>query len=175
MLKKCERALNKINFPIAKFTTNLAGNILLLMTVVVLLQVAFRYVLNIPLSWTDETSRFLMIYMTYLCLPIIYLDDKNIAMTFLTDKLRDTRMFHAFMIFNHVICLILFTIWIYFGYVFLQTGSVHASSLPIPMYVVYIIPPLMLSISCLFAVQKLLYELDLFIHFNTRAAAKVTL
>jgi TRAP-type C4-dicarboxylate transport system permease small subunit len=174
MLKECVRALDKITLPIARFTSNLAGNILLLMTAVVLLQIAFRYILNTPLSWTDESSRFLMIYMTYLCLPIIYLDDKNIAMTFVTDKFRDRRPFHLFMMLNHVICLVLFTIWIYFGWVFFQSGSVTASSLPIPMYVVYIIPPLMLSISCLFAIQKLFNELDLFIHFNTRTTTKVT-
>lgn len=175
MLKKCERALDKINFPIARFTTNLAGNILVAMTVIVLLQIAFRYILNIPLSWTDESSRFLMIYMTYLCLPIIYLDDKNIAMTFLTDKFRNRRIFHLFMIFNHLVCLVLFAVWIYFGWIFFKTGNVHANSLPIPMYAVYIMPPLMLAISYLFAIQKLLYELDLFIHFNTHAAAKVAI
>lgn len=175
MLQKCEKALAKINTPIARLTSNLAGNILLLMTAIVLLQIAFRYVLNTPLSWTDESSRFLMIYMTYLCLPIIYLDDKNIAMTFLTDKFRDRRIFHVFMIFNHVICLVLFAIWIYFGWIFFKTGSVQASSLPIPMYIVYIIPPLMLTISCSFAIQKLFYEVDLLINYKTRVAEKVIL
>jgi TRAP-type C4-dicarboxylate transport system permease small subunit len=155
MLRQLENGLKKINTPIASLTSNLAGLLLLVMTVIVLVQIAFRYILNMPLSWTDESSRFLMIYMTYLCLPIIYLDDRNIAMTFITDKLHGTRLFEFLMVVTHLVALILFGFWIYYGWAFLQSGSVMADSLPIPMYVVYAIPPIMLAISCSFALQKL--------------------
>lgn len=166
MLKAMENALNTINAPIARWTANLAGFFLLVMTVVVLIQVAFRYILNTPLGWTDESSRFLMIYMTYLCLPIIYLDERNIAMTFVTDKLRGTRIYEVLMVVAHVASLALFAVWINFGYAFYKTGSVMADSLPIPMYVVYAIPPIMLAISCSFALQKLLGALHNLIHFK---------
>lgn len=166
MLNTCERALNKINSPIAKFTANIAGNILVLMTFLVLLQVGFRYIFNMPLSWTDESSRFLMIFMTYLSLPIIYLNDKNIAMTFVTDKFLSKRIFYVFMTINHTISLMVFAIWIYYGFIFFGTGSVSADSLPIPMYVVYIVPPVMLSVCCLFALQKLFSSLDYLINFE---------
>ncbi|MBM7037056.1 TRAP transporter small permease [Vibrio ulleungensis] len=155
MFKQLESALNIINKPIAAVTSQLAGLLLFAMTVIVLIQIAFRYVLNMPLSWTDESSRFLMIYMTYLCLPIIYLDDRNIAMTFITDKLQGTRLYELLMLFAHLTALILFGFWIYFGLAFLKSGSVMADSLPIPMYVVYAVPPVMLAVSCSFALQKL--------------------
>jgi TRAP-type C4-dicarboxylate transport system permease small subunit len=166
MLKAIERAMNKINAPIAKVGAQISGMLLLIMTVIVLLQVGCRYILNIPLSWTDETSRFLMIYMTYLCLPIVYLNDQNIAMTFITDKFKGKRIYNLFMIIAHVASLILFTIWIYYGWTFFKTGSVMADSVPIPMYVIYIIPPVMMSISCLFAIQKLIGSVDAFINFK---------
>ncbi len=171
MLDACEKALNKINVPISRFTANIAGNILVIMTFLVLLQVGFRYLLNSPLSWTDESARYLMIFMTYLSLPIIYLTDKNIAMTFITDKFLNSRFFYLFMIFNHIISLIVFAIWIYYGYIFFKTGGVSADSLPIPMYVVYIIPPIMLSVCCSFALQKLLGSIDFFINFEKKIAA----
>ncbi len=171
MLKGIENALNKINAPIAKITAQFSGILLLIMTVIVLLQVGCRYILNIPLSWTDESSRFLMIYMTYLCLPIIYLNDQNIAMTFVTDKFKGMRVHHVFMIFAHVVSLLLFSIWIYYGWIFFQTGSVMADSVPIPMFVIYIIPPVMLSISCSFALQKLAGSLDGFINFEKKTQA----
>jgi TRAP-type C4-dicarboxylate transport system permease small subunit len=169
MLNGIERALNKINAPIAKLGANISGLLLLIMTVIVLLQVGCRYILNIPLSWTDETSRFLMIYMTYLCLPIVYLDDKNIAMTFLTDKLKGKRIHSLFLVIAHIASLILFVIWIYYGWMFYQTGGVMADSIPIPMYVIYIIPPVMLAISCSFALQKLVASIDAFINFDKEA------
>lgn len=166
MLKAIERTLNTINAPIARWTANIAGFFLLVMTAIVVIQVGFRYLLNTPLGWTDESSRFLMIYMTYLCLPIIYLDDRNIAMTFITDKLKGTRVFEFLMVITHIASLCLFVIWIYFGYNFFQTGSVMADSLPIPMYTIYAIPPVMLAISCSFALQKLAGSLHKLIHFN---------
>ncbi|MDG3085957.1 TRAP transporter small permease [Vibrio hannami] len=166
MLKAIERALNTVNAPIARWTANIAGFFLLVMTVIVIVQVAFRYLLNTPLGWTDESSRFLMIYMTYLCLPIIYLDDKNIAMTFVTDKLKGTRVFELLMVVAHIASLLLFAVWIYFGYAFYQTGSVMADSLPIPMYTIYAVPPVMLAISCSFALQKLAGALHKLIYFN---------
>ena len=166
MFNIIENLLNKINSPIAKITENISGFLLLIMTLIVLFQVAFRYILNIPLSWSDEASRFLMIYMTYLCLPIIYLEDKNIAMTFVTDKLKDKRIYEVFMIVTHVVSLMLFAVWIRFGWIFYQTGSVMADSLPISMYVIYIIPPVMLTVCCSFALQKLFGSIHRFIHFK---------
>ncbi|WCE32163.1 TRAP transporter small permease [Vibrio sp. SCSIO 43137] len=165
MFKDIERVLNKINAPIANFAAKFSGILLLIMTAIVLLQVGCRYILNIPLSWTDETSRFLMIYMTYLCLPIVYLRDQNIAMTFVTDKFRNLRIYHLFLIVAHVAALILFAIWIYYGWAFYQTGGVMADSLPIPMYTIYIIPPVMLALSCLTALEKLASEIHKLIHF----------
>jgi len=174
MLNACERVLNKINSPLAKFTANIAGNLLVVMTFLVLLQVGFRYLFNSPLSWTDESSRYLMIFMTYLSLPIIYLSDKNIAMTFITDKFLNSRFFYLFMIFNHSISLIVFAIWIYYGFIFFETGNVSADSLPIPMYVVYIIPPVMLLVCCSFAVQKLLGSIDFFLNFDKKIVESQT-
>lgn len=135
------------------------------MTMVVLAQVVFRYIFNAPLSWTDEMSRFLMIYMTYLCLPTIYLKNQNIAMTFVTDKIKGSRLYELMMAMTHAIALTLFSIWIYFGWIFYHSGSVSADSLPIPMYAIYIIPPIMLTISCLFAFQKFYISVNRFIFF----------
>lgn len=166
MFHALEKILNKINAPIAKVTANISGVLLLIMTTIVLLQVAFRYVLNMPLSWTDETSRFLMIYMTYLCLPIIYLDNKNISMTFVSDMFVGTRTYEFLMIIVHLVSLILFIVWINFGWNFYETGFVMADSLPIPMYVMYAIPPIMLTVSCSFALEKLFGSIHKFIHFQ---------
>ncbi len=167
MLKAMENALHKVNAPIAKWTANLAGFMLLVMTVIVLIQVAFRYILNTPLSWTDESSRFLMIYMTYLCLPLIYLDERNIAMSFVTDKLKGTRIYELLMAIAHVTAIVLFVVWVYYGFIFFKTGSVSADSLPIPMYVIYAAPPVMLTISIFSALEKLAGSLHNLFHFES--------
>jgi len=175
MLKRIESILAKINTPLADMAVKVSGLLFVVMVVVVLIQVLCRYILNMPLSWTDEISRYLMIYMTYLCLPVIYLQDGNIAMTFLLEKIQGTRFVHLILAVTHVMALALFVIWIWFGWVFFQTGSVMADSLPIPMYVIYIIPPVMLAVTCLSALQKLIYELHVFLHYHDENGATVCL
>ncbi len=156
MLRAIEKALNTVTTPVSRLLRHVAGILLLVMTVIVVAQVLFRYVFNVPLSWTDESSRFLMIYMTYLCLPFVYLTDKNIAMTFLTEILEKKmpRVYAFASLIGHVCAILVFAVWIKFGWNFFQTGSVMADSLPIPMYFVYIIPPVMMGVTILYAVQK---------------------
>ena len=50
----------------------LAWIAILLMVIVILLQVFFRYVLNNALPWPDEVARFLMLWMTALIAPSAY-------------------------------------------------------------------------------------------------------
>ncbi|MGF1734974.1 TRAP transporter small permease [Photobacterium satsumensis] len=156
MLRTIEKALNVVTTPLSRLLRHVAGILLLLMTAIVVAQVLFRYVLNIPLSWTDESSRFLMIYMTYLCLPFVYLADKNIAMTFLTEILekKAPRVYSFLILLGHIAAMLVFSVWINFGWNFFKTGSVMADSLPIPMYYVYILPPVMMAVTMLYAVQK---------------------
>ncbi|MCF7353005.1 MULTISPECIES: TRAP transporter small permease [Vibrio] len=158
MLRTIERSLNVITTPLAKFLRHTAGILLLIMVVVVFGQVLFRYLFNLPLSWTDELSRFLMIYMTYLCLPFIYLTDKNIAMTFVTEivEKKFPRIFALLSLIGHIAAILVFAIWVKFGWAFLSTGSVHADSLPIQMYFVYIAPPIMMVVTMLYAIQKII-------------------
>ncbi len=156
MLRAIEKGLNTVTTPLSKALRHVAGILLLIMTIVVVAQVIFRYVLNIPLSWTDESSRFLMIYMTYLCLPFVYLTDKNIAMTFVTEivEKKAPRLFSLFSLVAHISAIIVFAVWIKFGWNFFQTGSVMADSLPISMFYVYVIPPVMMTVTILYALQK---------------------
>ncbi|TBT04054.1 TRAP transporter small permease [Vibrio parahaemolyticus] len=161
MLRAIEKSLNTVTTPLSKVLRHVAGILLLTMTLIVVAQVLYRYVLNIPLSWTDESSRFLMIYMTYLCLPFVYLTDKNIAMTFVTEILeKKTPRFFAFLaLLAHISAILVFAVWIKFGLNFFQTGSVMADSLPIPMFYIYIIPPVMMALTILYALQKCIASL----------------
>ncbi len=136
------------------------------MTVIVLLQIFLRYILKTPIGWANETSIFLMIYMTYLSLPLIYLQDKNIAMTFFLNKLEGKRAHHILLIFIHFLALLVFSVWIYFGFKFFQTGAVRADSLPINMYVIYIAPPVMMLITSVTCIQKIITELNNFLNYQ---------
>lgn len=173
MFKLIENFLAKINKPIGQAGELIAGGLLVAMTVIVLLQVFCRYLFNTPLSWTDELSCHMMIYMTYLCLPIVYFTDKNIAMTFIIEKIEGTRFSHFVLMLVHTISVILLATWVYFGWNFFSHGNVLANSLPYKMYYIYVAPPILLSLTGLVAVQKFFGELDALINYppqNTKEA-----
>ena len=166
MFNALAKILERINRPIGLIGSHFAGMLLALMTLIVLASVGFRYILGSPFAWSDELSRFLMIYMTYACLPIIYQENKNIAMTFLLDRLIGTRLLHIAMASIHIISIALFSFWIKYGMLFFHKGAVMADSLPVPMYYVYIVPPLLMSLTILSMVQMLFNELGLLINYK---------
>ena len=61
--------INTFNLRIGR---QLAWIAILLMVIVIIIQVFFRYVLNNALPWPDEVARFLMLWMTGLIAPTAY-------------------------------------------------------------------------------------------------------
>ena len=66
------KILENINTFILRIGRQLAWIAILLMVIVIILQVFFRYVLNNALPWPDEVARFLMLWMTGLIAPSAY-------------------------------------------------------------------------------------------------------
>ena len=64
--------LQNINTFILRIGRQLAWIAILLMVIVIIIQVFFRYVLNNALPWPDEVARFLMLWMTGLIAPSAY-------------------------------------------------------------------------------------------------------
>ena len=66
------KLLENINTFILRIGRQLAWIAILLMVIVIIIQVFFRYVLNNALPWPDEVARFLMLWMTGLIAPSEY-------------------------------------------------------------------------------------------------------
>lgn len=66
--------------------------------VAVALQVLTRYVFEFPLPWTEESSRFLLIWMVFLGSIVTLYKDENIRLTLLSSHLSG-RSLHALFIF----------------------------------------------------------------------------
>ena len=64
--------LQNINTIILRIGRQLAWIAILLMVIVIIIQVFFRYVLNNALPWPDEVARFFMLWMTGLIAPSAY-------------------------------------------------------------------------------------------------------
>lgn len=60
---------------------------MLLMLLVVIIQVFFRYVLKYPLGWTEEIAVLLFIWLTFLGAVVVLNDDKHMYVDLLIEKL----------------------------------------------------------------------------------------
>lgn len=66
---------------------------LLVMTVIVFAQVFFRYVLNAPLSWPEETARMLIIWMTFVGAYMALREHRHIGFNLVVKKFPRTARF----------------------------------------------------------------------------------
>jgi TRAP-type C4-dicarboxylate transport system permease small subunit len=60
--------------------------LLLAMVVSVTLQVITRYFFSAPLQWTEEASRFFMVWMIFLGASLLIKDNESTAVTFILEK-----------------------------------------------------------------------------------------
>ena len=63
----------------------LSITVLLIMIVVVGLQVFFRYLLNTPLSWTEELARLLQIWLTFLVIGFVVGQREHIEISYFAE------------------------------------------------------------------------------------------
>jgi len=61
--------------------------LLVAMTLVVFLQVFFRYVVNAPLSWPEETARIMIVWLSFVGGYMAMREDKHLGFGLLVDKL----------------------------------------------------------------------------------------
>jgi TRAP-type C4-dicarboxylate transport system permease small subunit len=60
---------------------------LLVIVIVTILQVIFRFIFDSPLVWSDELARFTLIWMTFIGAAIVSFDDKHLAVELIQEKL----------------------------------------------------------------------------------------
>ncbi|HZK67066.1 MAG TPA: TRAP transporter small permease [Chloroflexota bacterium] len=63
----------------------LTSIMLAITTVIIFLQVLFRYILSQPLHWTEETARFLFVWVALLGAAVAFKDRSHFTITMLTD------------------------------------------------------------------------------------------
>lgn len=82
-MKYVESVLNRLDVVFEWLTALILGG----MTLLIFLQVVFRYVLNSPLAWTEELARFLFIWMTFIAGYVGARRNKHIGVTALQKAL----------------------------------------------------------------------------------------
>ena len=152
-------ALAAFNDWICIAARNAAGLLLMTMTVIVLTQIVFRYVLNDSLIWTEEVSKTMMVWAAFLVAPYAYRYGANVSIEIFTDELPVFLRRLLQLILNLLVIWVLFVLWNgSFGMV--DRGfSIRASSLPIQAGWFFVVMPFAFAAMLLVGVELFLRDL----------------
>ncbi|MEB3101837.1 TRAP transporter small permease [Ferviditalea candida] len=112
------------------------------MTIVVALQVLFRYVINEPLFWTEELARYLMIYIVYMGASVGVRWGSHVGFTFFVGRISPALAKWLAIIAN--LGLLAFTLnFIYYGLqIALQNYDQLSGAMEIPMTYLFMVLPI---------------------------------
>ena len=151
VLDAMERILNRT---IVLFT----GTLLFSLAIIIFIQVIFRYVLEDSLSWSEELTRYMMIWMTFLATGYVVGKRGHSNIDILTSQLSPQwrmRIDKA----NSVLLIVFSCMIVRYGIEFMSYGARQTSSaLLIPMHYVYLAIPVGGVLMLFYAVVILLRQ-----------------
>jgi TRAP-type C4-dicarboxylate transport system permease small subunit len=129
------------------------------MAVVVFLQVLFRYLLHLPLFWTEEFARYCLVWASLLGAAIALKRGEHIAVTFLLDTL-PKRAAGVLTMVAQVSVMLILTVMVWGGIkLVLVTSAQISPALRIPMAVPYLALPVGAVIMLCHVVNSLMLRL----------------
>lgn len=78
------KMINQINTAIKYIVSTM----LIFLTILVVLQVTTRFVINVPLAWTEEIAKYLMIYIVFFGSGLAMRNNQHIAIDFMVEILK---------------------------------------------------------------------------------------
>ncbi|MGL5253574.1 MAG: TRAP transporter small permease [Brevinema sp.] len=160
MLVHIFSGIDKFHKLICKIFVNFATVLLFIMTAIIVLQVTLRYFFNSPLPWPEELAVYLMLWMSYLCLPYLIYSDKNISMTLVSDRFKNTKFQYILEIIYVIFIVFTGFIWYPFAIKAFTSGmGVRLVQLPLTVAMIYAIIPVSLLFMITIAIQRLFTSL----------------
>jgi TRAP-type C4-dicarboxylate transport system permease small subunit len=151
--------LDKLSFAINSWIEYLLFGLGLTMTVVVAVQVFFRYVLNQSLFWSEELARYLLVWLSFLGASVAYRRKAHPGIDILQAKMPGGLQKISTSIV-HLASMALFAVMIFFGCRFAYFVRLQISpALYLPKWIVFSIVPISGCILMIHGISFLLQEL----------------
>lgn len=142
-----------------RFITRLIGMTLGLIVLVMLLAVWSRYVMNDPISWTEQLSRILFVWVTFLGTAVLYRQIQHISIDYFT-SLMPSRLARIIRLMNEAAMFLLFLVLLVYGARLVRsTLSQTYGALDISPAVFYAAAPVSAGLMLLFWLEHLLDEI----------------
>lgn len=159
LLRRFNAVLAKLNLANAVFGKRVAGFLLAAMVAMIIAQVGFRYILNDSLTWTEELSKFAMVWIACLVAPWAYLKHLNVAIDMFHAALPATMQRIAEVIITLLLLVINYQFFIY-SLGFLEGGhSITAASVPLSLFYIYLCLPYLFGSLFMIGIEKLIDSL----------------
>ena len=110
------------------------------------------------LAWSDEVTRYLLIWSTFLGATCIYRHSGNISITFVQEAF-PAKAAKVLKVVVHVVCMVLFAVLLYYGCMYCAKLNKTATALPIKMKYIFTCIPVSMGISIVHALKLMLDEI----------------
>jgi len=110
------------------------------------------------LSWSDEVTRYLLIWSTFLGATCVYRHGGNISITFVQEAL-PAKAAKVLKVLVHVVCMALFAVLLYYGCMYCMKLNKTATALPIKMKYIFTCIPISMGISIFHAMKLTVDEI----------------
>jgi TRAP-type C4-dicarboxylate transport system permease small subunit len=109
--------------------------------VIMVCQVAFRYVLNSPLTWTEELARYLYIWACYLGAPVALRRGNHVTIVVVSDRL-PRGLGRVVTLGTQILALVFFLQLAIQGTILAaRSHTVEAITVPLPWSMIYLVAP----------------------------------
>ncbi|MBQ6738272.1 MAG: TRAP transporter small permease [Synergistaceae bacterium] len=149
--------LTSLSYVLDKICGVLIALMLSLMVIFTIAQVVCRTWFT-ALSWSEEVTRFLLIWSTFLGASCVYRHDGNIAILIFQNLFPDS-VKKILRITVHILCLILFCILCYYGFLYCGRQVRMAAAIPIRMKYIYMCLPISMIILVIHSSAMIFEEL----------------
>lgn len=140
-MEKIYLEFKRISETLNVFIKALTGVMLIVMTIVVTIQIIFRIFFN-ALSFTEEISRYLLVWSSLFAASVAYKQGAHIAVTFLVEKFKG-KLKGIMAIIINLLSIIFFMIAILYGFQLINMQVFQTSpALLIPMRYIYLCIPI---------------------------------
>lgn len=125
------------------------------MASIMFINVVCRYVFQFSFTWVAETARYLLIWAAFLSIAALVNRNENLKMDFIVQLFPDSKK-RIISIGVNIFSLLFFVLIAIIGfYLVAKTGNQKASSVSIPMNLVYSVIPVSSVLMCLGAIYRL--------------------
>jgi TRAP-type C4-dicarboxylate transport system permease small subunit len=134
----------------------IAMAMLMAMLAIVFAHVTMRYVVGTSIYWSEEACRFMMIWVSFLLLPLAQQKGQNIAVDFVVGCFRYSRPGVVTAIVVELIVILVAAFCLRYGWAYMLRARMTSSeALNIPMYLVYTVLPYSFALTLLTGFERL--------------------